>query len=119
MKSSRWLVWDEKGWIAVKVKDHLIRLARNVETTAVRMENQAGVHDVLDSFKPTHVFNCAGKTGRPNVDWCETNRIETIESNHLGVAILAKACNDRSIHLTTMATGCKSSFANSTYYHVD
>lgn len=26
-------------------------------------------------YKPTHVMNCAGLTGRPNVDWCETHKV--------------------------------------------
>lgn len=26
-------------------------------------------------FKPTHVLNAAGITGRPNVDWCETHKV--------------------------------------------
>ena len=26
-------------------------------------------------FKPTHVLNAAGLTGRPNVDWCETHKV--------------------------------------------
>lgn len=25
--------------------------------------------------KPTHVVNCAGKVGTPNVDWCETHKV--------------------------------------------
>ncbi|KAL9167426.1 hypothetical protein ABFS82_05G097200 [Erythranthe guttata] len=36
------------------------------------------------TFKPTHVFNAAGVTGRPNVDWCESHRVETIRTNVVG-----------------------------------
>ena len=38
----------------------------------------------LEDFKPTHVLNCAGVTGRPNVDWCEDNKEATIRSNVIG-----------------------------------
>ena len=71
------------------------------------MDHQAEVCRVLDEVKPTHVINCAGKTGRPNVDWCEDHKLETIESNVTGTLILVKACHDRNIHVTVMATGCK------------
>jgi hypothetical protein len=36
------------------------------------------------SYKPTHVLNSAGVTGRPNVDWCEDNKKETIRANVIG-----------------------------------
>ena len=29
----------------------------------------------LLQFKPTHILNAAGVTGRPNVDWCETHKV--------------------------------------------
>lgn len=31
--------------------------------------------------KPTHVFNCAGVTGRPNVDWCEDHKVRGALAN--------------------------------------
>lgn len=66
-----------------------------------------GVLILLPICMQTHVINCAGKTGRPNVDWCEDHKIETIESNVIGTLMLAQACWIRDIHLTVMATGCK------------
>ena len=36
------------------------------------------------SYKPTHVLNSAGVTGRPNVDWCEDHKQETIRANVVG-----------------------------------
>ena len=35
-----------------------------------RLQERAKLEEELDSFKPTHVLNAAGITGRPNVDWC-------------------------------------------------
>jgi 3,5-epimerase/4-reductase len=43
----------------------------------------------LDTIKPTHVLNSAGVTGRPNVDWCEANKAETIRSNVIGTLNIA------------------------------
>ena len=83
------------------------RQNKDVHGTSVRMHDQAATCKALDDVKPTHVICCAGKTGRPNIDWCEDHKIETIESNVLGVMILAHACWERNIHLTVMATGCK------------
>lgn len=104
---TRFLIWGEGGWIATHLQDLLTYQGRDVHSTHVRMENQASVHEVLDDIKPTHVINCAGKTGRPNVDWCEDHKQETIDANVVGTIILAKACMDRGIHITVMATGCE------------
>ena len=104
---NKFLIWGEHGWIAGHLKDLINRQQKYVHATSVRMQNQAEVDRILDDIKPTHVINCAGKTGRPNVDWCESHKLETIESNVIGTLVLVKACVDRNIHLTTLATGCK------------
>ena len=45
------------------------------EYGSARLENRADIIADIERVKPTHVFNCAGVTGRPNVDWCESNRV--------------------------------------------
>ncbi|CAM9462498.1 unnamed protein product [Discosporangium mesarthrocarpum] len=60
----------------------------------------------VEELRPTHVLNAAGVTGRPNVDWCESHREETIRSNVVGTLCLADVCSKRGIHCTIYATGC-------------
>jgi 3,5-epimerase/4-reductase len=60
----------------------------------------------LEKVKPTHVLNAAGSTGRPNVDWCEDHREETIRNNVIGTLNLTDCCFERGIHITVFATGC-------------
>lgn len=64
------------------------------------------VREVLRVAKPTHVINTAGKTGRPNVDWCEDHKTETSRSNVVGALILAEACAHADVHLTHLGSGC-------------
>jgi dTDP-4-dehydrorhamnose reductase len=52
------------------------------------------------------VLNCAGQTGRPNVDWCEDNKEATIRSNAIGTLNLADVCWLHGVHMTNFATGC-------------
>lgn len=66
----------------------------------------AQVRAALDEHKPDAVLNCAGKTGKPNIDWCETNQFQTYRSNTTGPLVLAEACAERGIHLTHLASGC-------------
>jgi 3,5-epimerase/4-reductase len=101
------LIWGGNGWVA----GHLYRLLKSqgkaVSKTTVRMEDREGVMEVLESVRPTHVLNCAGCTGRPNVDWCEDNKEATIRSNVIGTLNLTDCCFLLGIHVTVFATGCK------------
>ncbi len=64
------------------------------------------VRAALDEHQPDAVVNFAGKTGKPNVDWCETNKLPTMRSNVVGALVLAEACAERNIHLTHISSGC-------------
>ncbi|RDW67472.1 uncharacterized protein DSM5745_09338 [Aspergillus mulundensis] len=102
------LIWGKGGWIATHLKQLLERQIPEVEVaeTAIRMENREAVLAELDRVKPTHVLNCAGKTGRPNVDWCESNKEAVIRSNVVGALNLTDCCYLRGVHVTHFATGC-------------
>ncbi len=70
------------------------------------MQNREAVIAELEKVKPTHVLNAAGSTGRPNVDWCEDHKEETIRNNVIGTLNLTDCCFERGIHITVFATGC-------------
>ncbi|KAF5253912.1 hypothetical protein FANTH_1237 [Fusarium anthophilum] len=103
---NRFLIWGGHGWIAGLLKDLLLRQGKEVYTTTIRMEDRDSVAKALEVFKPTHVLNAAGCTGRPNVDWCEDNKAQTVLSNVIGTLTLADECSRRGIHCTVFATGC-------------
>ncbi|THW84464.1 NAD(P)-binding protein [Aureobasidium pullulans] len=100
------LIWGGNGWVAGHLEALLKDQGKSVHTTTVRMENREAVIEELERIKPTHVLNCAGCTGRPNVDWCEDNKAATIRSNVIGTLNLADACEQRGIHISVFATGC-------------
>lgn len=79
---------------------------KEVHTTTVRMQNREAVIAELEKVKPTHVLNCAGSTGRPNVDWCEDNKEDTVRNNVVGTLNLTDCCFLKNIHITVFATGC-------------
>jgi 3,5-epimerase/4-reductase len=70
------------------------------------MQNREAVGALLDEIKPTHVLNAAGSTGRPNVDWCEDHKEDTVRNNVIGTLNLTDCCFERGIHITVFATGC-------------
>ncbi|GAM88309.1 hypothetical protein ANO11243_063420 [Dothideomycetidae sp. 11243] len=100
------LIWGGGGWIAGHLQALLKAQDKQVHVTTVRMEDREAVMRVIEEIKPTRVLNCAGCTGRPNVDWCEDNKQATIRSNVIGTLNLADVCYLKAIHMTNFATGC-------------
>jgi dTDP-4-dehydrorhamnose reductase len=73
---------------------------------SVDIADAQAVRAVLDGEKPDVVINAAGKTGRPNVDWCETHREETFRSNMLGPTVLMDELGKRGIYWVHLGSGC-------------
>lgn len=64
------------------------------------------VSSILDEHKPDIVINAAGKTGKPNVDWCEDHKLETLRANVSGPLVLLEECMKRSLYLVHLGSGC-------------
>lgn len=69
-------------------------------------EDVTELKNLLDREQPTHVISAIGKTGRPNIDWCETHKIETLDGNVIAPYLLLRECFGRDIHLTHIGSGC-------------
>jgi dTDP-4-dehydrorhamnose reductase len=59
----------------------------------------------IASAKPSHVFNATGVTGRPNVDWCESHKVEIIRANIVGTLTLADVCKQSNLLLINFEQG--------------
>ena len=57
-------------------------------------------------MNPDVVINAAGRTGSPDVDWCEDHKIETFHSNVTGAAVLLEACIWSGTYLVHIGSGC-------------
>ncbi|RJQ34849.1 NAD-dependent epimerase/dehydratase family protein [Candidatus Parcubacteria bacterium] len=64
------------------------------------------VEALLAEHQPEAVLNAAGIVGKPNVDWCETHQLETIEGNTILPITIAQACQNKNVYLLHMGTGC-------------
>lgn len=74
--------------------------------STVDITDADAVRAAITTADATVVVNAAGKTGRPNVDWCEQHADETWRSNVLGALVLAEACHARGVHLLHLSSGC-------------
>lgn len=84
------------------VSDHLPypKLKNRFELSIKQLEN------AIELEKPDVLINCIGKTGRPNIDWCEFNKEETSTINTALPILLADICARKSIHLINIGSGC-------------
>lgn len=64
------------------------------------------VRESIKINKPSVIINCAGKTGKPNIDWCEDYKEETLYSNVTGPLVLAKASHEADTKLVHIGSGC-------------
>lgn len=103
------LIFGSKGYLG----QYFLGLYPDAATPAVDIADANAVASVLDELKPDVVINCAGRTGRPNVDWCEDHKIETLHSNVLGPLVLLEECSKRNIYWVHIGTGCVYSGDNS------
>ncbi|THU62010.1 hypothetical protein C4D60_Mb01t00640 [Musa balbisiana] len=102
----KFLIYGKTGWIGGLLGKICEKQGIPYEYGRGRLEERS--HLILDiqNVKPTHVFNAAGVTGRPNVDWCESHKQETILTNVVGTLNLADVCRDHDLLLMNYATGC-------------
>lgn len=101
-----YLLFGKNGWIGGMLITMLKAQGKVVHLADSRTENRAAVIAEIEKYKPTHILNAAGVTGRPNVDWCETNRVATIRANVIGSLNIADICEEYHIHHCLFATGC-------------
>ncbi|KAH8953934.1 hypothetical protein BDL97_08G052900 [Sphagnum fallax] len=102
----KFLIYGKTGWIGGLLGKLCADQGISYEYGAGRLENRAQLQEDIARVKPTHVFNAAGVTGRPNVDWCETHKVETIRANVIGTLTLADVCKQHNLLLVNYATGC-------------
>eukprot|EP01132_Coremiostelium_polycephalum_P009291 gene9291-11387_t len=103
----RILIFGGKGWIGGKIVDLLKQNERVLfKLSESRLENRNDIINDIQQFNPTMIINSAGVTGRPNVDWCEDHKIDTIRSNVIGTLNLIDIAYQNKIHITNLATGC-------------
>lgn len=105
-KEPMFLIFGKTGWIGGLLAEELKKQGAKFALADARLEDRAAIIADIEKYKPTHVLNAAGLTGRPNVDWCETHKLETIRANVIGCLNLADVCNTHNIHMTYYGTGC-------------
>lgn len=105
--SETFIVFGGKtGWIGKKVVSMLEEQGQTVVIGTSRLENRGALYKELQDVAPDYIINCAGVTGVPNVDWCESHKIETVRTNIIGTLNLIDVAYLCHIPITNFSSGC-------------
>ena len=105
VKNIDYIVFGANGFLGSNIVRYLKLENKNFISCNLRLHQVDDIAIFLDLYTPKYVINCAGLTGVPNIFWCDTHKIETIETNITYQLTLAKVCNDKNIHLTCFGSG--------------
>ena len=90
------------GFIGNKFHDYL----NESVLSAKHIASMSDAESEIIKHKPKIVINCIGKTGRPNVDWCENHKEETMDANVIVPYHIMQACLNNDARFVTLGTGC-------------
>jgi dTDP-4-dehydrorhamnose reductase len=101
-QTQRILIFGGRGFMG----QNLLGLYPGAAAPDVDIADAPAVAAALDAARPEVVINCAGKTGRPNIDWCEDHQAETLRSNVTGALVVLEECLRRGVYLVHLSSGC-------------
>lgn len=84
----------------------LEELGEKAIITSADIGNLEEVTAAVRKHTPDVIINAAGKTGKPNVDWCEDHKVETYYANVVGPLVLNKVAMEEGIRLVHIGSGC-------------
>lgn len=102
IRNMTYLIFGKNGWLAQKFNNFL----ENSQISHADITDLNAVKKELDEKKPKIVINAAGVTGRPNIDWCEEHKIETVAGNVIGPLNILQACSKENIYWVHLGSGC-------------
>ena len=90
------------GYLGQKFNEHF----KDSVMSSVRIKVEQDVLKEIEKYKPDWILNCAGITGRPNIDWCEDNKQKTFDGNVLLPLTIARVCKKAGVRMMHLGSGC-------------
>ncbi|QQR83942.1 sugar nucleotide-binding protein [Candidatus Peregrinibacteria bacterium] len=100
------LLFGASGFIGSHLNDYLTEKGCTLATPRVEVRDYSAVLNAIETHCPDIVINATGKTGRPNVDWCDAHPDETLAVNVAGSINIAAASHQKGIYMVQLASGC-------------
>ncbi len=100
----RYLILGD-GYLGNKFYSHLSQDNQSV-MCPFKIHSQKDIDYAISHFQPKCVINCIGKTGSPNVDWCESHKADTFFANVVVPSFVYEACNSAGVKMVHIGSGC-------------
>jgi len=104
-KEVDYVLLGASGYLGGKIEEELKKQNKNYIVINTRLENTELLRKQLEFYKPKYVISAAGISGKPSTSWCETNKIQTLNTNITYQLTLANICKLLNIHLTILVSG--------------
>lgn len=107
--SEKYVLLGSTGYIGEAFASELQRRGESVRCLSrkeVDYSNYRKLRSFLADERPTFLVNCAGFTGKPNVDACETRKADTILGNVTLLQTIAQACDTVDLPWGHVSSGC-------------
>jgi dTDP-4-dehydrorhamnose 3,5-epimerase-like enzyme/dTDP-4-dehydrorhamnose reductase len=102
IKPIDYVIIGSSGYLGNHITNILKIQGKNVITISNRLSDLEGIKKKLSIYSPKNVINAAGIS---NVDWCDSHKEETIETNITYQLTLCHICKELGIHLILFGTG--------------
>ncbi|MEI8314436.1 MAG: sugar nucleotide-binding protein [Verrucomicrobiota bacterium] len=79
---------------------------QNISRSQCDYTNGASLTALLRSTRPTFLINCAGYTGKPNVDACELHKTDCLLGNAVLPGVIREACEQVGVPWGHVSSGC-------------
>jgi len=100
------LLFGSTGFIGSHFKEALEEKGYEVHGPRIEVTDTSEVQKAFTDIRPDIVVNATGKTGKPNVDWCETHPVETLTINVGGSLNIAAVAHDMGVYMVQLSSGC-------------
>jgi len=105
-ENADFLLLGAGGFLGAAIQRALEDARHSVVVSRVRLNDRPGLDRLLHLCRPALGLVCAaGERGRPNVSWCDSHPVETLDANVTGQLNVAAACHAHAVHAVILGTG--------------
>ena len=99
-------LFGHRGYVGGWIYESFQRKGFEMVPCDVNVVHREEVEKALEGTSNALVINATGKTGKPNVDWCEDHRKETVDVNIVGALNVAEVARAKGHYVLQIGSGC-------------
>lgn len=103
------LLLGGSGYVGSAFREELERRGiayRSISRSRVNYTQRENLSNLVSETKPTFLINCAGYTGKPNVDACEIHKSECLDGNAVLPGTIREVCEHHNLKWGHVSSGC-------------